>query len=95
MKHITIIIPHGQGNLSTVACIVGACEILTEANSYWKKKGKKEFHKIELAGVPGKVKYYNEYIILQPQVNISSVAKTNLIIIPSSSIRNYEKAEKG
>lgn len=95
MKHITIILPHGQGNLSTVACITGACEIFAEANSYWKKTGRKGFHKIELAGIPGKVKYYDSAIILQPQTRISSIVKTNLIIIPSSLIRSYEKAEKG
>ncbi|PWT77675.1 MAG: AraC family transcriptional regulator [Bacteroidetes bacterium] len=95
MKHITIIVPDGQGNLSTLACIVGACEIFAEANFYWKKTGKKEFPKIELAGIPGKVKYYDGSIIVQPQVDISAITRTNLIIIPSSLIRTYEKAARG
>jgi len=95
MKHITILVPDGQSNLSTVACIVGACEMLAEANSYSKKIGKNEFYKIELAGISEKIKYYNDTITVQPQVHISAIAKTNLIIIPSSLIRNYEKALKG
>lgn len=95
MKHITIIVPGGQSTLSTIACIVGACEIFAEANSYWKKTGKKEFHKIDLAGISGKVKYQDGSITVQPQIKISAIRKTNLIIIPSSMVRSYEKADKG
>ena len=54
MKHITIIVPDGQSTLSTIACIVGAYEIFTTANGYWKRTGKKELFKIELAGVSKK-----------------------------------------
>lgn len=94
MKHITIIIPDGQSDLSTVACIVGTWEILREANSYWKKQGKEVLYKIELAGVSKKVNCVDDAITMQPHVNISSVTKTNLIVIPSSLIRTYEKAAK-
>jgi AraC-like DNA-binding protein len=31
MKHLTIIVPVGQSNLSTIACIVGTYEIFTVA----------------------------------------------------------------
>lgn len=36
MKHITIIVPEGQNNLSS---IVGAYKIFTRANAYWKDNG--------------------------------------------------------
>ena len=95
MKHITIIVPDGQSNLSTVSCIVGAIDILQEANSYWKKNGKKEIYKIELAGVTNKVNYNDGLVTLQPHIRISSVTKTNLIIVPASSVRSYKYAAKG
>ena len=34
MKHLTILVPDGQNNLSS---IVGAYKIFTRANEYWKK----------------------------------------------------------
>jgi transcriptional regulator GlxA family with amidase domain len=95
MKHITIIIPDGQSDLSTVACIVGASEILSQANTYWKKAGKSELYTVELAGSSKTVNYFNGAVSVQPQVNISAIKKSNLIIIPSTLIRSYNKAEKG
>jgi transcriptional regulator GlxA family with amidase domain len=95
MKHISILVPDGQSNLSTLACIIGASEIFAEANLYWKKMGKKELYQIELVGVPGKVKYFDGSITLQPQISIDTLIRTNLIIIPSSLIRSYDAAGKG
>ena len=95
MKHITIIVPDGQSNLSTVSCIVGAMDMLLEANAYWKKNGRKEICKIELAGISKKVNYSEGAFIVQPQTRISSITKTDLIIIPASTVRSYKKAEKG
>lgn len=93
MKHITIIVPDGQTTLSTVACIVGSYEIFTTASNFWKKAGKKELFKIELAGVSEKVEFENGLLAMKPHTNISCIGKTNLIIIPSL-VRNYEKALK-
>ena len=95
MKHITIIVPHGQSTLSTLSCMVGAYDIFLEANAYWKKTGKKELFKIELAGVSKKTDYNNGLITLQPQINISAITHTHLIIIPPSAIRSYKNAAKG
>lgn len=94
MKHITIIVPDGQTNLSSVACIVGTYEIFTTANSYWKRAGKKELFQIELAGVSKKSEFDNGLLTVKPQANISAITKTNLIIIPSL-VRDYQKALKG
>ncbi len=94
MKHITIIIPDGKSNLSTVTCIVGASDIFSSANAYWKKAGKRQLYKIELAGVSKQVNYHDGAINLRPQINISEIIKTDLIVIPASSIRTYADAGK-
>lgn len=94
MKHLTIIVPDGQSNLSTIACIVGAYEIFQKATDYWKENGHKEMFKIELAGVSKKVEFHGGLLSVTPQVNVAAIAKTNLIIIPSL-VRNYQKALMG
>jgi transcriptional regulator GlxA family with amidase domain len=94
MKHLTILVPDGQTNLSTVASIVGAYEIFIRANAFWKDSGKKELFKIELAGISKKADFYDGLFSVKPQVNISSIRKTNLIIVPSLA-RDYQKAMKG
>ncbi|THU38273.1 helix-turn-helix domain-containing protein [Niastella caeni] len=95
MKHLTIIVPDGQSNLSTVASIVGAYEIFAGANAYWRKTGKKELFSIQLAGNSKKVKYGEGLISVQPEVDISAITNTTLIIIPPTLIRSYNNAAKG
>jgi len=94
MKHITIIVPDGQSTLSTVTCIIGTYEIFTTANNYWRKNGKRESFKIELAGVSKKADFDNGLLTVTPHTNISTISKTNLIIIPSLT-SGYQKAMKG
>ena len=91
MKHLTIIVPNGQSTLSTVSCILGAYDIFTRANEYWKEQRGKELFKIELAGVSKKVEFNDGLLVLKPQANISTITKTHLIIIPSVV---HEKAMK-
>jgi transcriptional regulator GlxA family with amidase domain len=91
MKHLTIIVPEGENNLSS---IVGAYKIFTRANEYWKGNGRKELFKIELAGISKKVDFYGGLFTVRPQTDVSAIAKTNLIIIPSLN-HNYHKAVKG
>ena len=91
MKHLTIIVPEGQNNLSS---IVGAYKIFTRANEYWKKTGRRELFKIELAGISKKVEFYEGLFTVKPHTNISAITKTNLIIIPSLN-HNYQKAIQG
>src|SRR5436190_5375888 len=90
MKHLTILVPHGQNNLSS---IVGTYKIFTRANEYWKKSGKRELFKIELAGISKKVELYNGLFTVTPHTNISAISKTHLIIIPSLNY-NYQKTVK-
>src|SRR5258706_2973561 len=95
MKHLTILVPDGQNNLSS---IVGTYKIFTRANEYWKKPdshrtGRRELFKIELAGISKNVEFYNGLFTVKPHTNISAITKTNLIIIPSLNY-NYQKTVK-
>lgn len=91
MKHLTIIVPEGKNNLES---IVGPYNIFTRANEYWKESGRRPLFKIELAGISGEVEFYNNLFSVKPQVNISAISKTDLVIIPSLN-HNYQKAVKG
>jgi transcriptional regulator GlxA family with amidase domain len=91
MKHLTIVVPHGENNLSS---IVGSYKIFTRANLYWKEAGKKEMFKIELAGTSKEVEFFGGLFTAKPHTHISDVSKTNLIIIPSLN-HNYQKSIKG
>jgi transcriptional regulator GlxA family with amidase domain len=90
MKHLTIIVPDGENNLSS---IVGAYKIFTRANEYWKKTGRKPLFNIQLAGISKKVEFYKGLFSVQPHINISAIKKTDLIIIPSLN-HNYHKTLK-
>jgi transcriptional regulator GlxA family with amidase domain len=90
-KHLTIVVPNGENNLSS---IVGAYKIFSRANMYWKENHKKELFKIELAGLSKKVDFYDGLFSVKPHTNISAITKTNLIIIPSLN-HNYQKSVKG
>jgi transcriptional regulator GlxA family with amidase domain len=91
MKHLTILVPEGENNLSS---IVGSYKIFTRANTYWKEAGKRELFKIELAGISKKVNFYDGLFAVKPHTHISSIHKTDLVIIPSVN-HNYQKAVKG
>ena len=91
MKHLTIIVPDGQNSISSVA---GAYEIFLKANEYWKQTGRRELFKIEFAGVSKKMDFFGGLISVKPHTQVSAIAKTNLIIIPSLN-HNYHKAVKG
>jgi transcriptional regulator GlxA family with amidase domain len=81
MKHLTILVPNGQGN--NLSSIVGAYKIFSRANEYWRSCKKKEVFKIELAGTSKKVNFHDGLFSVQPHIHISDIRKTDLIIIPS------------
>ncbi|MEO7393852.1 MAG: helix-turn-helix domain-containing protein [Chitinophagaceae bacterium] len=91
MKHLTILVPEGDNNLSS---ITGTYEIFKKANTYWKELGKKELFTIQLAGISKKVEYNGGLFTIKPHTNISAITKTNLIIIPSLN-HNYQRSVKG
>lgn len=90
MKHLTIIVPDGENNLSS---IVGAYKILTRANAYSKNAGRKEVFQVELAGISKEVEFYGGLFTARPHKHVSAIARTNLVIIPSLN-HNYAKAVK-
>jgi transcriptional regulator GlxA family with amidase domain len=91
MKHLTIIVPDGDGN--NLSSIVGAYKIFSRANAYWKQSGRKELFTIDLAGISNKVDFYNGLFTVTPNKQISDIYHTDLIIIPSLN-HNYENAVK-
>ncbi|MEO6488771.1 MAG: helix-turn-helix domain-containing protein [Ferruginibacter sp.] len=91
MKHLTIIVPQGENNISS---ITGAYEIFNKANNYWKEQGRKELFEIHLAGVSKKVEYSEGLFTVRPHANIAAIKKTDLIIIPSLN-HNYQRSVKG
>lgn len=94
MKHLTIIVPEGENNLSS---ITGAYEIFTRANQYWSQRhgeNSKELFSIQLAGISENVDFNGGLFTVKPHLNISEINKTNLVIIPSLN-HNYKKAVEG
>lgn len=91
MKHLTIIVPNGENNISS---ITGSYEIFNKANQYWIENGRRELFTIQLAGISEKVEFNAGLFTVNPHTNISAIAKTDLIIIPSLN-HNYELALKG
>ncbi len=94
MKHLSILVPDDQTNLSTIACIVGAYQVFTEANNYLTRKNENAIFKIELVGATKNDYLKNNLFSVNHQVSINELDKTNLIVIPASLIRCYETASK-
>jgi transcriptional regulator GlxA family with amidase domain len=84
MKHITLLYPEGQCNLSTVACIVGTVEIFTRANAYWIQSGNKQKYELLVASTTPKREYIHNLVALKTDAYIADITKTDLIIIPSA-----------
>lgn len=89
MKHISILVPAGSGN--NLSSIAGTYKIFSRANEYRKKKGRRDFYKIELAGISKRVEYFEGLFSVKPHKNIASIRETDLVIIPSLN-HDYVKA---
>ena len=79
MKHVTIVVPKGNINISS---ITGAFEILTYANEYWRKMGNKSRIEVRIAGFVPELKLNVGFFSIHP-LDINEVKKTDLVIIPS------------
>jgi transcriptional regulator GlxA family with amidase domain len=88
MKHISILVPEGQNNLSS---IVGAYKILKRANEYAAEQGKLERFEIVLVGCSKEVNFHGGLFTVKPQFLTDEIAHTDLIIVPSLN-HNYEEA---
>jgi transcriptional regulator GlxA family with amidase domain len=91
MKQLTIIVPEGENNLSS---ITGAYEIFKKANAYWKENHGQELFSIQLAGISEKIDFNDGLFTVKPHTNIAAIAHTDLIIIPSLN-HNYQLALQG
>jgi transcriptional regulator GlxA family with amidase domain len=87
MKHLTILVPEGENNLSS---IVGTYKLFSRANASWKEKEGQEVFRICLAGISEQVDFYEGLFSVKPHVVFSSISKTDLIIIPSLNHRYRE-----
>ena len=84
MKHITLLYPEGQCNLSTVACIIGTVEVFNKAEAYWVEQGHKPNCRLSVAAVVPEQRYIGNLVALRPDACMKDIAKTDLIIIPSA-----------
>jgi len=89
MKHLTILVPEGEGN--NLSSIVGAYKIMMKANEHWWKQGHEPVFKIQLAGISDSVRYYDGLFAVQPHLHLADITKTDLIIIPSLN-HHYQEA---
>jgi transcriptional regulator GlxA family with amidase domain len=80
MKHISILIPAGHTSLPNID---GSQQILTEVNNILQSMGKEPLFKIQLVGLTREVPQRNGLYTIQPDVLISEVTKTDIIIIPA------------
>jgi transcriptional regulator GlxA family with amidase domain len=87
MKSITILVPDGENNLSS---IVGAYKILSRANKLWMEAGKAGPYTIQLAGISPVVDFHGGLFSVRPHMHISDIDKTDLVIIPSLN-HEYEQ----
>ncbi|PHN02513.1 GlxA family transcriptional regulator [Flavilitoribacter nigricans] len=91
MKHLSILVPRGQNNLSSV---VGPFKIFNRANQYFEQAGKHPVFAIKLVGTGEKVDFYHGLFTVNVQRHIGEIDQTDLIIIPSLN-HHYEEAIAG
>jgi transcriptional regulator GlxA family with amidase domain len=82
MKHLTILVPEGENNVSS---IIGSYKLLKRANTVYQEKNGRELFKIEVAGNSDKVEYHDGLVSIRPHTRLSAITKTDLLIIPSIS----------
>ena len=79
MKQVTIVVPEGDVNLSS---ITGTFQILTRANQYWQKLGNTSMIDVRIAGFVKEIKLEDGFFSVNP-INVSQIKKTDLLIIPA------------
>ena len=80
MKHVSILIPKGH---TSVVNIEGTHQIFNEVNSLLAGMGKPPLFKVELVGISKETSQRNGLFTIAPDILISDVKKTDLIIIPA------------
>lgn len=87
MKYVTIIVPKGKVNLSS---ITGSFEILSRADKYWQKLGNRPRMDIRIAGFQSGQPLNAGFFSIHP-MDIAAIRKTDLVIIPSIAY-DYDNA---
>ena len=67
MKHLTIVVPNGNNNLSS---ITGTFEIFSKANAYWTEQGNRQLFTIQLAGMSESTDF-NEGLFIVSRIIVS------------------------
>lgn len=80
MKHISIIVPQG---LSSITNIEGTHQIFSEVNGFLKSMDKEPMFEVQLVGISASSSMRNGAITIKPDILVSEVSKTDLIIIPA------------
>ena len=94
MRHLSVLVPDAQSNMSTIACIVGTFQVFNEANNFRVANGEQAIFEIALVGATKSNFLKNDILSVKHQFSISEIDKTQLIIIPASLIKSYETATK-
>jgi len=89
MKQITIVVPNGWADL---ASIMGSQEILNRANEHWKKMGNPSAVTIHIAGFVQELQLNLGFFSVHPE-DITAIAKSDLVIIPSVSHYHHDIAK--
>jgi transcriptional regulator GlxA family with amidase domain len=80
MKHLTILVPDGHHNLSSV---VDTYLVFSKANGYWQSLEREPVFTIQLAGTSKEVNLHNGLFAVRPDRDIRDIPKTDLVVIPA------------
>ncbi len=80
MKHVSILLPHGQSSLSNIE---GTHQILTMMNSLAGQQRKPPLFKVQLVGLEKEIPQASGLFKMYPEVLVDEVSETDLIIIPA------------
>lgn len=80
MKHVSILIPRGH---TSVVNIGGTHQMLSWVNEFFKRTGREPLFDIHLVGLEKRTEQTNGMFIINPDLLIEEVIKTDLIIVPA------------
>lgn len=80
MKHISILIPEADPNLSS---IVGCYKVFTRVNDYLVNNGRKPAFSIQLVSNSKTIQVHEGLFSVHPNATLKQVQKTDLIIVPA------------
>ena len=91
MKHVAILVPLGHTSLTNIE---GTHQILSEVNRFRELQGKSALFNIQLVGLKPETSQRNGLFTVKPDILISDLEKTDLIIIPAMMGDHNEAVER-